>query len=192
MGRFADGGRKWKVFLYVKIWKMCFWNVLFMSTWWPEIPRPGNNHVIECAMKGWCEWFRDMPVVTWPNIYTGLPTISKWTSLIADVFSWYLCGIYLWSCVCKKGQELKLENVIIKVSYQLIHRRKVHRRYSIPEMSHSEVFLPEFTQTYPKNFTPKNDWDIFSKPHKKRLHVYFKEEKSNSEIFRQSVSFITQ
>ena len=105
MGRFVDGGRKWKVFLYVKIWKMCVWNMLFMSTWWPEIPRPGNNHVIECAMKGWCEWFRDMPVVTWPNIYAGLPTISKWTSSIADVFSWYLCGIYLWSCACEKDKS---------------------------------------------------------------------------------------
>jgi len=30
---------------------------------WPEIPRPGNYHVIECVMKGFCEWFSDMPIM---------------------------------------------------------------------------------------------------------------------------------
>ena len=34
-----------------------------MSIWWPEIPHPGNYHVVECAMKGFFEWFRDMPVM---------------------------------------------------------------------------------------------------------------------------------
>ena len=125
--------------------------MLFMSIWWQEIPSRLNYHVIECAMKGFCEWFRDTPIVVWPNICSRLPTISKWTSSIADV----LAGIYVVSlagiCVvficdlaltCKKRQELKLENVLIKVSYQLIHRRnvhgrKVHRRIGVAEMSHS-------------------------------------------------------
>jgi len=26
-------------------------------------PRPGSYHFIECAMKGFCEWFRDMPIM---------------------------------------------------------------------------------------------------------------------------------
>ena len=36
--------------------------MLFMSVWWPEIPRPTNYHVIEYAMKGFCELFRDMAI----------------------------------------------------------------------------------------------------------------------------------
>jgi len=37
--------------------------MVFMSIWWPEIPRPGNYRVIECAMKGFCECFRDLTVM---------------------------------------------------------------------------------------------------------------------------------
>jgi len=111
LGHFGNGGHK------CFLWK-CFWNMLFMSIWWPEILHPGNYHVSECAMKGFCEWFRDMPIMAWPNICVGLPTISKWTSSIAHVFSWYLCGVYswyLWSCV----NMLKKTRVKIrKCSYQ--------------------------------------------------------------------------
>jgi len=92
-----------------------------MSIWCPEIPRPGNYPVIECAMKGFCERFRDMPIMALPNICARLPTISKWTSSISDVFSgWQLCGVFSWFCVlficdlvltCKKKEKrVKIEN----------------------------------------------------------------------------------
>jgi len=54
----------------------------------------------------------------------------------------FICDLVL-TCK-KKKKELQLKNVLIKVSYQLIHRRKgdrrkVHRRYGVAEMSHSEL-----------------------------------------------------
>jgi len=51
-------------------------------------------------MRGFCEWFRDMPIIVWPNICTELPTISKWTSSISDVFSGYLCDCEDVICHC--------------------------------------------------------------------------------------------
>jgi len=56
---------------------------------------------MECAMKGFCEWFRDMPIMVCPNISVELPTISKWSRVISDVFSWYLCDYEHAMCDCQ-------------------------------------------------------------------------------------------
>jgi len=53
---------------------------------------------------------------------------------LAGICVVFICDLVL---TCKK-RELKLKNLLIKVSYQLIHRRKVHRRIDIFETASPE------------------------------------------------------
>ena len=64
-------------------------------------PPPRKLSHYRSAMKGFCEWFRDMPIMVWPNTCARLLTISKWTSSISDVLAGicliFICGLVL-SC----------------------------------------------------------------------------------------------
>ena len=70
-------------------------------------------------MRQFCEWFRNMPIMVWPNVCMELPIISKWTSSIFYIFSWCLCDYERVMCDCQCHEVYnvycKQKNAFIKV-----------------------------------------------------------------------------
>jgi len=75
---------------------------------------------------------------------------------LAGICVVFICDLVL-TCKKKKEKKVKIDKFLIKVSYQLIHRRnvhrrkddhrKVHRRIGVAEMSHSVIQMIWYMQT---------------------------------------------